>query len=179
MADNASWMDAIRGWFKKQSEEMPIGSFMTRITRTPGQVVGELPPGVSAQYNNGSIVMLPNAPSHVIQHESMHALFDRANLKNEQDLIASKITPESRNILMSSPVYQREIKDFGLNNVVADEGTAFDLATPSYYPLGNAEQNLASTLMTLMRNKGKSAEASQLQHLLDFKELTRDKRYSK
>lgn len=153
MADLKAWRNAISDWWNGMTT--PVGSFQTRITRTPGVFTQNLPQGVGGLYNNGSIQARPDASPEVLRHESLHSLFDMGSFGANSNQIAPLVSSEWKNYLQQSPTYQKEIAAEGLNPILANEGAAMDISK------GTASKDLMNYLMQHL-DKNSAAQIQRL-----------------
>lgn len=63
------------------------------------------------------------------KHEQLHDLYQKANLQQYASEIAKRVGPDMQDIVRNDPIYQEEMKKFGVTPIMADEGMAMDLAT--------------------------------------------------
>ena len=147
MASLTEWRNAISDWYNRLTT--PVGSFQTRITRTPGQFVNDLPQGTAAFYDKGSIQASPTASPEVLRHESLHSLFDTPSFNSSAGQIAPLVSPEWKGYLTNNPQYQKEIAAEGLNPILANEGAALDISK------GQASNALLNSIAGLLDDQKK------------------------
>lgn len=148
MADLKTWRNAISQWWNEMTT--PIGSFQTRITRTPGQFVTDLPQGTGGLYDKGFIKAQPGVSPEILRHESLHSLFDSPSFRNNSDQIAGMVSSQWKNYLTNNPQYQKEIGVEGLPAILANEGAALDISK------GMASEGLVNFISSLLSGPQKN-----------------------
>ena len=98
----------------------------------------------------------------VLRHEQMHALYNAANLGQHAPELAAVVDPGIKQSLMESPVYQEEMRNMGVPNVLSDEGIATDLTSP-----GGMAQNLQNKVREYLRTNVQKKQFQQLIGLPD------------
>lgn len=156
MASISDWANAVKQWWAEFNT--PVGSFNTRVTRTPGQFVNNLPPGYAATYDKGFIKAVPDASSEVLRHESLHDLWERG-IGTGVNEIVPQISEATRNRLLADPLYKKQAEYQGVGPVLANEGMAFDVSR------GLASQELLQVISNILEKQGKKQELSQFQRL--------------
>lgn len=169
------------------------GLFQTRVTHTPGgfgqvgagTAGGYLPnidprqvaaaqPNLTPQERTtlaqsmpagqGFILMPPgDIRPDVIRHEQIHDLMAKSGALQHAGNIAPLVDPRVTDIIKESPVYQQEMKQFGPENVIADEGTAINLINLANMA-GGPNDALRTKVMQFLKNK---IQQRQFQKLVD------------
>lgn len=129
LANLGGAVQAGQDWFQNAIARVrgmmtPQPQAYSRITRTP-IYVGNPGTDMAGRYEHGAITIAPDQ-WNLVPHESAHAIYDQAALRNQASQLLPYVAEGARNRVLADPFYQRQ-SDYGSPEELTDEGLAFSI----------------------------------------------------